>query len=93
MERRANDDAADALIPRAEMESFIRRVGPLYSKDKIIKFAHRIKMHPGVIVGQLQRRSEIGYSANREMLAKIRGFVVSACVTDGWGHTIDQRST
>jgi HTH-type transcriptional regulator/antitoxin HigA len=92
MERRANAEAADALVPKDEMDSFVLRVGPLYSKEKIIKFAHRIKMHPGVIVGQLQRRHEIGYSANREMLSKIRGFVVSSSITDGWGHTINPRS-
>lgn len=87
-ERRANDQAAAALIPRSEIESFIRRVGPLYSKTRIVQFAHRIKIHPGIIVGQLQHRKEIGYSANREMLVKIRETVVETALTDGWGRTI-----
>lgn len=91
-ERRANTEAADLLVPKKELDSFILRVGPLYSKDKIVRFAHRVKMHPGVIVGQLQRRDEIGYHANREMLAKIRSFVISATITDGWGHILDPRS-
>lgn len=89
MERRANDGAADMLIASNELRSFIQRVGPLYSKDKIVRFAHRVKIHPGIVVGQLQRRDEIGYHANREMLSKIRHFVASASLTDGWGHTID----
>jgi HTH-type transcriptional regulator/antitoxin HigA len=92
MERRANEEASDTLVPKNEIDSFVVRVGPLYSKDKIVKFAYRIKMHPGIIVGQLQRRHEIGYSANREMLSKIRNFVISASLTDGWGHTLDQGS-
>lgn len=92
IEHRANEEASSSLIPKEEMDSFVLRVGPLYSKDRIIRFANRLKMHPGIIVGQLQRRKEIGYSANREMLAKIRHFVIPAAVTDGWGCSIDPRS-
>ncbi|RIK84393.1 MAG: addiction module antidote protein, HigA family [Planctomycetota bacterium] len=91
VERRADDEAAQMFVPKQELDSFILRVGPLYSKDKIIRFAHRIKMHPGVVVGQLQSRGEMGYAANREMLAKIRHIVLPATVTDGWGYTIDPR--
>ena len=50
VERRANDQAAAALIPTQEMESFIRRVGPLYSRERVIQFAHRMKIHPGIVV-------------------------------------------
>lgn len=88
IEARANEDAADYLIPKNEIESFIRRVSPLYSKERIIQFAHRIKLHPGIIVGQLQKRDEIGYSANREMLVKVRASVIETALTDGWGRTI-----
>ena len=89
-ERRADIEAAAMMIPQDELESFIKRVGPLYSKTRINQFANRIKVHPGVIVGQLQHRGEIGYSANREMLAKIRDIVTPVALTDGWGTTIDQ---
>ena len=46
IEKRANEGAAANLIDPSELESFIRRVSPLYSRDKIIQFAHRIKIHP-----------------------------------------------
>lgn len=92
IELRADNDAAQSLIPKKELDSFVLRVGPRYSKDRIIRFAHRIKMHPGVIVGQLQKRGEIGWNANREMLSKIRHIVLPASTVDGWGHTIDPRS-
>jgi len=88
IERRANENAANMLIPKKELESFINRMGPLYSKVDIIQFAHRIKIHPGIIVGQLQYRKEIGYQSNREMLSKVRQFVTQAAMTDGWGNTI-----
>jgi HTH-type transcriptional regulator / antitoxin HigA len=91
VERRADLEAAASLIPPDEMESFIRRVGPLYSKERINQFANRIKIHPGIIVGQLQHRGEIGYAANRETLVKIRKVVIPVALTDGWGSTIDPR--
>jgi HTH-type transcriptional regulator/antitoxin HigA len=50
-----------------------------------------MKIHPGIIVGQLQKRGEIGWGANREMLAKIRQYIIPAAVTDGFGYSIDPR--
>ena len=93
IERRADEEAAASLVPSNELDSFVRRIGPLYSKPRIVQFAHRIKMHPGIIVGQLQHLGEIGYSANREMLAKIRHVIIEVALTDGWGRTIEARLT
>ena len=87
-ERNADNEAAATLIPPDKLQSFIVRVGPLYSKTRIIQFAHTMQIHPGIVVGQLQDRGEIGWYANREMLVKIRGFVAESSVTDGWGRTI-----
>lgn len=87
-ERLANEQASAALIPSQEMESFMRRVGPLYSRERIIQFAHRVKIHPGIIVGQLQHRNELGYSALRQLLAKVRETVITTALTDGWNQII-----
>lgn len=89
IERRADNDAAKFLVPPDRIKSFIRRVGPLYSKKRIIQFAHSVKVHPGIIVGQLQHVGEISHRANREMLVKIRDRVVSSTLVDGWGNTIE----
>lgn len=91
VERRANEEASAMLIPKEEIESFVLRKAPLYSKQDIVKFAHRVRIHPGIIVGQLQHRDEIGYGANREMFSKIREKVVETALTDGWGHTFNHR--
>ncbi len=91
-ERRANEQAASSLIPAHEIDSFIRRVGPLYSKERIIQFAHKIRVHPGIIVGQLQHREEIGYSTNREMLVKVRSTITETALTDGWNRSISPAS-
>lgn len=77
--------AADTLIPTSEIENFIARTAPLYSKSKIIGFASRLRIHPGIVVGQLQHRGEIGWGYGRDLLAKVREFVVSSGLTDGWG--------
>ncbi|MFH1636332.1 MAG: HigA family addiction module antitoxin [Chloroflexota bacterium] len=90
IERRANEMAASALIKKADLESFIRRVGPFYSRDRIIQFAHTVKIHPGIIVGQLQHRDEIKYGTNRHLLVKIRDAVIETAFTDGWGYLTAQ---
>ena len=90
-ELRADNDASGMFVPHDEIAKFILQVSPLYSKERINQFANRIKIHPGIIVGQLQHRGEIGYSANRETLIKIRQIATSTALTDGWGHTIDPR--
>lgn len=87
-EKRANFEAADSLIAASELDSFIRRVGPLYPKARIIQFANRMRIHPGIIVGQLQYRKELGYMALRESLVKIRHEITATALTDGWGNSI-----
>lgn len=87
-ERIANERASASLIPPDELQSFIRRVGPFYGRDRIIQFANKIKIHPGIIVGQLQHKQEIGYTALRELLVKVRETVVSTALTDGWNQTV-----
>jgi HTH-type transcriptional regulator/antitoxin HigA len=87
-ERQANEAASNTLIPHAELISFVRRVAPLYSTERLIQFAHRMKIHPGIIVGQLQHRGELGYKAHRELLVKIRSIITGTALTDGWGHVL-----
>lgn len=84
-EQRANEQAAELLVPQAELHSFIRRVSPLYASTRIIQFAHRIRIHPGIIVGQLQHRGELRYSAHRDLLVRVRKMVTETALTDGWG--------
>lgn len=90
IERRANDEAADMLISKTKLQSFILRTRPFYSKAKIIQFANLLRIHPGIIAGQLQHRGEIDWAANREMLVKVRDNVISGTMTDGWGVLISK---
>ncbi|MCI0664795.1 MAG: addiction module antidote protein, HigA family, partial [Acidobacteria bacterium] len=72
--------------PKVDLENFIIRVRPLYSRIRINKFANRIQVHPGIIVGQLQRRRELEYWHLRDMLAKVRDTLMEVTLTDGWGN-------
>lgn len=84
-ETEANHFAAECLIKNADIEDFIARVSPLYMRTRITSFAARIKVHPGIVVGQLQHRREMSYSAHRQLLDKVRGIVTQSALTDGWG--------
>ena len=66
VELRADRDAAGLLIDSEEIDDFVVRVGPLYSRARINQFANRIRIHPGIIVGQLRHRGELEYSMMRE---------------------------
>lgn len=85
MEQKADTFSSELIIPPDTIDSFIARTRPLYSKAKINRFASRIGVHPGIIVGQLQHRGEIGYSHSREMLVKVRDILTETALTDGWG--------
>jgi HTH-type transcriptional regulator/antitoxin HigA len=91
-EKAADEFAADFLVPRQELDNFISRFQSIYSKSKIINFAKRIGVHPGIVVGQLHYRGKenggIDYSHNREMLVKIRHIITNVALTDGYGQII-----
>lgn len=86
-EVRANAAGGEFCIPKAELNSFISRVRPLYSEQRILLFAKRIGVHPGLVVGQLQFREEVPWTHFRKYLVKIRETITQTTLTDGWGTT------
>jgi HTH-type transcriptional regulator/antitoxin HigA len=85
-EQRANRFAMQALVPQDQLEDFILRNSPLFSTQRIMMFAQRMAVHPGIVVGQLQRRPDgIGYHHSRKLLEKVREIVIRSTLTDGWG--------
>jgi HTH-type transcriptional regulator/antitoxin HigA len=87
-EKRANREAAEFLVPQDEMARFIKNTAPYYSKIKVNNFANKLKVHPGIIVGQLQYRKEIGFNAHHEAMVAVRESVARIAFTDGWGHPV-----
>jgi HTH-type transcriptional regulator/antitoxin HigA len=88
IEIKADEFAERLTIPKDRLDDFIIRTRPLYAKKRIMGFAKVIHVHPGIVVGQLQHRKEISYSHGREMLEKVRGLIIDAALTDGWGQKV-----
>lgn len=84
-EKRADDNAAELLVPQRELQQFIKQYSPRYSEARINNLATRLQIHPGIIVGQLQHRGEISYAAFKSMLTKVRHLATEIAFTDGWG--------
>jgi HTH-type transcriptional regulator / antitoxin HigA len=86
-ERLANAAAADFCVPQADMADFILRHKPLFSEDKVMNFARRMQLHPGLVVGQLQRK--VGnYRLFRKHLVGVRDVVAPVSMTDGYGQVL-----
>ena len=83
-EERADRFAANVLVPQEDLDDFIIRVGPLYTPMKLRGFAARMKIHPGIVVGQLQHRGELSFSQYRNSLSPVRRILTEAVLTDGW---------
>lgn len=84
-EQRADHFASTTLVQASEIDGFIARKRPLFSRIQIQGFAKRLGVHPGIVIGQLQHRGEIRYSHSRDLLVRIRAHVTASALTDGWG--------
>lgn len=84
IEKRADLEASDFLVPGDEMERFILRKQDRVSKSDIVRFANRIQTHPGIIAGQLRHRRR-EFSHYWDMLVKVRDDLVESALSDGWG--------
>lgn len=86
-EKIANDAAADFCVPDAEMKDFLVRTGPLISEEKLLNFAWRMQVHPGLVVGQIQKRTG-RWKLFQPYLVKIRHLITPVAMTDGYGQII-----
>jgi len=85
-ERTANRAAADFCVSDAELDSFIARKHPYISERDIVGFAHRLQVHPGIVVGRYQYRTG-RYDFLRKYQVRIRQFLIDGgALVDGWGH-------
>ncbi|MDD1777862.1 MAG: HigA family addiction module antitoxin [Candidatus Helarchaeota archaeon] len=83
-EQVANEAAEDFCVSRKKMDSFIARKAPFFYERDILGLASVLQIHPGLVAGQLQHRTG-KYDRFREHLVKIRNFVTSGAMVDGWG--------
>lgn len=85
-ERVANKAAQDFLIHPSQLEAFIARKAPFFSERDMIGFAKLMRVHPGILAGQLQNKTG-RYDRFRDHLARVRDNVIPNAFTDGWGNT------
>ena len=85
-ERVANQEAANFCVPSGRMESFMLRKHPFYYERDVLAFAALVQRHPGIVVGQMQRRLD-NYSYLRRYQVKVRQFLIPAAMADGWGQS------
>lgn len=71
-------------IPPGEIESFVARKAPFFAERDVIGFARRLNIHPGLVVGQIQKRTQ-RWDLLRRHLVKIRPHILPSAMVDGWG--------
>ena len=86
-ERIANSEAADFCIPRERMDSFYKRKYPFFSERDVLAFSKILKVHPGLVVGQLQKRLD-RYNFLRHHLVPVFDQIEDGAMVDGWGHFV-----
>lgn len=83
-ERQANAAAAEFCVPAKAMDAFIARKAPFFAERDIRSLAAALKIHPGLVAGQLQHRTG-RYDRFRDHLVKVRSVVAPGAAVDGWG--------
>jgi HTH-type transcriptional regulator/antitoxin HigA len=84
-ERVANAAAADFCAPSQKLDLFMQRKRPFFGEKDVLAFARIHHRHPGLVVGQMQKRMDRWDYLTRH-LARIRQFALSGGIVDGWGH-------
>ncbi len=84
-ERVANEAAMNFCVPQKTMDSLIARKAPFFAERDILGLANTLKIHPGLIAGQLQHRTG-RYDLLRQHLVKIRSAITPSAMVDGWGN-------
>jgi len=83
-ERAANAAAQDFCVPSGQMKAFIARKDPFFAERDVIGFSRMLKVHPGIVAGQLQHLTK-RYNLFREHLVKVREIIAPNAFKDGWG--------
>ena len=86
-ERIANAAAAEFCVPKKTMDAFIARKAPFFAERDILNVAATLRVHPGLIAGQLQHQTG-RYDRFRSHLIKVRSFVAPNALVDGWGDVV-----
>ncbi len=89
-EQVANSAAAEFCASQSILDRFVESVSPYFSEEKVLALADVLRVHPGLVVGQLQRR--LGrHDFLRKHQVKVRSFALQSARADGWGLVFAER--
>jgi HTH-type transcriptional regulator/antitoxin HigA len=91
-DEKVNKEASEFLVPSNDLDDFVARVRPIFSRVSVVGFANRMAVHPGIVVGQLHHREAIPHSYHTKLIVKVKDVVCSTALCDGWGTTPTMRS-
>jgi HTH-type transcriptional regulator / antitoxin HigA len=80
----ADDRAAEWLIPRDTITNFINN-HPRLSKENISRFANSENIHPGILIGRLQKMGKLPYEHHRKFLVKVKDYLPSSSIDPARG--------
>ena len=90
-EKLANAAASQFGVSDEELHGYMTRVNPnFFARERVVGFAARLKVHPGIVIGRLhkaleKRNQPDSYKFLRDYLVKVRQFVAQSAPSDGWG--------
>jgi HTH-type transcriptional regulator / antitoxin HigA len=70
-EKEANEWASEQLISSSEWKDFLKS-SARYSKVDVIRFAHGIGRHPGIVVGRLHHEKRMGWDKLRQLQPNVK---------------------
>lgn len=86
-ERIANSEAMEFCAPSKELNDFYLRKRPFFAEREVLAFAKRIQVHPGLVVGQLQRKMG-RFDFLRKHLVGVKTTLGASMMMDGWGDLV-----
>jgi HTH-type transcriptional regulator/antitoxin HigA len=86
-ERTANAAAANHCVPTVAMNDFFARHNPMFSERSLIGFARLVQRHPGIVAGQIQKRTDRWDLFKKKHQPRVREIVTQTALTDGYGRT------
>ena len=69
------------------MRNFILRHSPLFSEKNMLGFSKLMKRHPGIVAGQIQKRTNRWDLFKRHQI-KIKHILTQVALTDGYGRSV-----
>jgi HTH-type transcriptional regulator/antitoxin HigA len=83
-EKAANEGAANRCVPTKAMNDFMARHSPMFSEKNMLGFAKIMKRHPGIVAGQIQRRTS-RWDLFKKHQPRVRHIIIETALTDGYG--------